>query len=50
MGVIYMKTSLIVLLLAKNCRIIGHESATIGREPYGTGGQTPYNSGDYRIS
>lgn len=36
--------------IGSNCRIIGHESAAIGREPYGAGGQTPYNSGDYRIS
>ncbi|WEZ71955.1 Rap family tetratricopeptide repeat protein [Bacillus altitudinis] len=36
--------------IGSNCRVIGHESAAIGREPYGAGGQTPYNSGDYRIS
>lgn len=36
--------------IGSNCRIIGHESAAIGREPYGACGQTPYNSGDYRIS
>ncbi|WP_417894894.1 tetratricopeptide repeat protein [Bacillus pumilus] len=36
--------------IGSNCRIIGHESAAIGRESYGTGGQTPYNSSDYRIS